>query len=406
VSIADSNFPKTAGFSTHDDIYWEVNLIHFDKNHKALLIEITDYHPANILVFSEQSSKSKVSAINFQSFDWELLKPFLNRYAPNDFDHLLKENEEVRSRKSIQKSTEAVFLPDFIPEIRDVEPVLYQEKFTCYFKDAIFNLGYVSLKKKFDFFDNPIDFKIFNSEILPEFNYIKPFFSKAFNGKKKFKVNTWIEITNGALTKTQASSPEIKHINESLIDSIKRLRTLKIPLASIKQDIDKSLFTPDEVFLNTDDDSLDGNVFKQNGKDILQTILDFKNVRNKKQLEYISGYKHSPQEKIRFTLNPLFGFLFLIEGETMYHYCWELLNSHATYLWSFEKMTTPDFYLNRVEASVNIIRDMGRNKYKQAYRQNILDPDITLSVINHKHSNSAFKDSFVYWKHRFKECLV
>ena len=67
------------------------------------------------------------------------------------------------------------------------------------------------------------------------------------------------------------------------------------------------------------------------------TLIESESPRNVKQLVYLSGKKHERTQKIRFTLNPLFGFIFFISGKNKNHICWELLNSHATYIWSFNK---------------------------------------------------------------------
>jgi hypothetical protein len=127
------------------------------------------------------------------------------------------------------------------------------------------------------------------------------------------------------------------------------------------------LFTADEVLSRIDGNTDSGNVFKQNERDIINIFLQGKDIRNKKQLEYLSGTKHNPQEKIRFTLKPIFGFLFCIVGEKFNHFCWELLNSHATYLWSFERSISTDNQFKRVENTINTIRVIGRDEYRKAY---------------------------------------
>ncbi len=406
IPLSETNFPESAGFSYLNEIIWEVELVEFDKAGKVLKINITDYYPENTLPFSVQRSKDEIKSIQFKHLDLDRLRPFLNRYSPLDFDEFA--DEKALKGQTIPRQPKSAIPVN--PGNDSLDPgetrsIHFRESFKYYFKDAHFNLGFVEVRKKFYFLNQPMVFQIYNSEILPEFDYIKSFFPKVFNGKKKFTVEVWIEMENDKILKAKATSPEIDRINESLIDSIKQLRTLSLA-SRLAPDIDKSLFTPDEIFSQAEEDGIDGNVFKQDGQDILKTFLSEKEIRNKKQLEYIAGYKQSPGQKIRFTLRPLFGFLFFVEGETMNHFCWELLNSHATYLWSFDKTEQLENQLLRVESSINLIRDMGRQKYKDAYRQNLLDTDAHLTVINHRYANSPLKDSFTYWKHRFKECLV
>jgi len=171
--------------------------------------------------------------------------------------------------------------------------------------------------------------------------------------------------------------------------------------------VDKSLFTSEEIFDSFEENLKDGNIFKQSEEDILNFLIETRNVRNAKQLQFLAGSKHSAKQKLRFTLNPLFGFLFFIEGETKNHFCWELLNSHATYLWSFNKIETEvKFQLKRVEETINIIRDIGRDVYKNDFRSNKIDNDLSFCIIEHSNINSDFKESFVEWQHRLKERLV
>jgi hypothetical protein len=89
------------------------------------------------------------------------------------------------------------------------------------------------------------------------------------------------------------------------------------------------------------------------------------------------------------------------------HFVWELLNSHATYIWSIEKDEEEiDRQFTRIEASINSIRSFGRERYKQAYRSHHHDTQLVFSVIDHKRADSVFVDGFVTWKHKLNERLV
>ncbi|MEY3249546.1 MAG: hypothetical protein RL742_1589, partial [Bacteroidota bacterium] len=129
--------------------------------------------------------------------------------------------------------------------------------------------------------------------------------------------------------------------------------------------------------------------------------------RNRQQLIYLSGAKQSKNEKIRFTLAPNFGFLFLVEGEQYNHFVWELLNSHATYIWSIGK-TRQDLKLQyqRIEQAINTIRNSSRSAYKNAYRQQQTDQDLAFNYLQHQHAESALVDGFPKWKHQLNALLV
>jgi len=102
-----------------------------------------------------------------------------------------------------------------------------------------------------------------------------------------------------------------------------------------------------------------------------------------RQLAYLAGTKQSQNHKLRYTLNPNFGFLFLIEGAKNKHFVWELLNSHATYIWSIDKSVKEiKLQFKRVESIINMIRTSGRGNYKRAFRNNHQDNDLVFRVIN------------------------
>lgn len=106
---------------------------------------------------------------------------------------------------------------------------------------------------------------------------------------------------------------------------------------------------------------------------------------------------------LRFTLSPQFGFLFHVEGEEMDHFIWELLNTHATYIWSMEKRGMAlgkKFKL--LEREINFIRDHGG----KAFLNNEKSSEFVFSKVNHEHSGSDLIDGFPKWKMRVNEKLV
>ncbi len=417
INVSDTNFLSFASFNVRFEIFWLIEILNYKKAENILVVSVIDYSLEEKKPFFEQKAKSKVSGFEFCKLKWQMLEPVLsfyqknklvdivdNIYEPekddNEIDTPLTENDIFKQHTLIDDDN----LQEIKPKIEQVKK--YTKHFTYYFKDAIFKLGYVEIYKFFDFVVDKVDFKIYNDNIIPEYNFIKNYFPKVFENKKQFNVKAIIEIKGNYVIKARAYSKEISSINDELISSVKKLRTLELMKLVQTEDVDKNLFTADEIWDEATDEGQDGNIFNQNEEDIVNILMNLPDVRNKKQLEYLAGSKHNAKEKIRFTLRPLFGFIFYIEGEIMNHYCWELLNSHATYIWSFEKDERTDVQLKRIEEIVNIIRDTGRKKYKSAYLRNEMDADIFFNTINHKHAKSDFKDSFVMWKHKFKELLV
>ena len=209
------------------------------------------------------------------------------------------------------------------------------------------------------------------------------------------------------MTEVTAISPQIAMIDAQLIDGIRHQRTIALTKPSRISETDKSLFTADEIFGEIKTDDIEGNVFCQNEQDILSFLLDNNKTRNGKQLEYLSGNKQADNSKIRFTLHPKFGFLFFIEGKEHNHFVWELLNSHATYIWSIDKFEKEiDYQYKRVEESINTIRGIGRERYKQEYRKNNHDHDLLFYIIKHKDVTSNDVDGFEDWKRKLNEKIT
>ena len=91
----------------------------------------------------------------------------------------------------------------------------------------------------------------------------------------------------------------------------------------------------------------------------------------------------------------------------MCHFVWELLNSHATYVWSFDKDSEgTGILVRRVEDAINQVRNSGRESYKMAYRNRHLDHDLVFHVVRHDQAGSALVDGFVSWRHRLEQLLV
>jgi hypothetical protein len=415
-------------FRSVQDIYFEVEVLDYNNTTNQISLRVVDYQPKTIEKFKEQTAKTQVTFINFEPLIWKHIEGHLSSYtkarlvkegiiiddgtATVSYDNkktlfdVLKSKAGQYAENATLNSSE---FKDSYTEDKPREPFIetVTETAKIYFKDADFNLGFVAFVYKSKQLNETFNLKIENHFILTEFNAVKSYFPKAFGGQKQFTINIVFTLKDKAVTDIITTSLEIEGINETIIDSIKRERVANLTSTPLRRLVDKSLFTSDDIFDSFDDNLKDGNIFKQSEEDILNFLIETRNVRNAKHLQFLSGSKHSPKQKLRFTLKPLFGFLFFIEGESKNHFCWELLNSHATYLWSFNKIETDSkFQLRRVEETINIIRDMGRENYKNDFRNNKIDSDLTFCTIEHSNINSAFKEGFVEWQHRLKERLV
>ena len=139
-------------------------------------------------------------------------------------------------------------------------------------------------------------------------------------------------------------------------------------------------------------------------QNLLNSIIKIKDVKNKKQLEYLAGLKQDENYQLRFTLKPLFGFLFYVEGHNGNHFCWELLNSHATYIWSFDSKYAFFEILNEIDNIINYIRINGRKKYKELVKIES-ENKFLFSTLYHKKKLTKNKDGFVEWKNDLEKII-
>ncbi len=396
--VSQTNLPEAAfTFKPHVEFYWLVEMEKYDPVTRNLWVQVVDYQAGLISEFHSQVPKNELISLEFAPLDWKFLEPQLSYYARKELAPFLKNMPAEGPPKSEEK----------VDAGPDPKRFRLQVKFEVAFADVCFHLGYVSFKKTVKGFDEPVDFKILNDFLLPEFEYIKFWFAKKLN-TRKIRVQAALELLNGVIQDVQAESKEISSISADLIDLVRQQRTFRLLETPRYHQPDKSLFTPEDIFDQFEEDhALQGNVFRQSERNILEALLENKNIRNRQQLVYLAGLKQSATHKLRFTLAPHFGFLFLVEGEQGHHFIWELLNSHATYIWSIAKNERAlQLQYKRVEQTINTIRSTGRDAYRAAYKANHLDQDLHFTSVEHTHAGSALVDGFPRWKHRLNEVLV
>ncbi|WP_452598406.1 hypothetical protein, partial [Pontimicrobium sp. MEBiC01747] len=363
-----TNFPEgSISFRHHLDTYLKVELLHYDLHKKDLEIRIIDYKPEIIESFNEQKLKKTINRLIFRDLEWNKLQKLLSHFLVS----LPKEMPEAFGKQKVYNNTEQEKIKEYTKieskykiehevDQKESEEIIRELDFDVNFSDVEFNDGYVLVIKIFTFLEQPIEFKINNDLIRSEYNYIKDYFSNYFK-RDTFTVSATIKIKGKEVLSFDCQSKTIQNINEKIIDDVKSNRVLNITRVEKNNEIEKNIFTANEILSKLDSSS---NVFAQTEFDILMTLIESKSPRNVKQLIYLSGKKHESTKKIRFTLHPLFGFIFFISGNNKNHICWELLNSHATYVWSFDKRKPIESQIELSESSINTIRKIGRKKYR------------------------------------------
>ncbi len=396
ISWEQTNFPDKESFTvrTYEPIYWRVFMERFDKATNELMVRVVDYNVEDIAGFAKQKPKKPIHRLTFNSLDWNGVIQHLSSYTTRELEQLITRNDpETRTSKQASPVRGDW---DFSASHR------IKIDFKIPLSETRFGLGMVELTKELKDFDEPLDIKIYNEDILPEFDYIKPFFAKAL-GKRKIGVQGWAEIDDNGEVRTSCRSQEVDRINQELISSVRQIRIRKAIESPRVIAVDKSLFTAEEFFDGMEDKEHLGNALPASEQDILKEVLESKGIRNAKQLTYLAGKLHAQDEKMRFSLPPKFGFLFCVKGEKMHHFIWELLNSNATYIWSIDRgEMNMKQKIARIEEIIGFIRNHGR----MAYLRNEDDEEFVFSKINHAQANSPVVDGFPRWKARVNQLLV
>ena len=401
VKWEQTNFPDKTHFKFNEyrNVFWEMEMISYDKNEKALLLKVVDYQATDFESFKNQKAKASIDRFIFDKIDWEELQYDLSFYVSAQFEKLCNKEEELQSEKEISQ-----IIPPKELSLPPVKSLLIKRRTSLYFdfplQKMTFKMGYVEFDYYVDKLLQTITVRLWNDNIIPEFNYIKSFFAKAI-GTRKVNINGYVELKGEEILEVKCSSKEIQKINEELITSVRRLRLKALIQQPHVLAVDKSLFSPQEFF--EDHQDVFGDITQQSDLDILKEIIQLKGTRNRKQLEYLAGKLQNLNMAIKFTLSPNFGFLFYVPGQEMDHFIWELLNSHATYIWSIDKAPLSlEKKYKLVEQKINFIKDQGRLNYIR--NENF--EDLIFSRVNHENANSKLIDPFPKWKIRLNEKLV
>jgi hypothetical protein len=399
-----TNFPAKYDFAwrEHYPIYWKVEMLNYDRDHKILDVYVENYNESDSTTFNKQAPKGDIKEIHFHRLRWSVLQTQLRSYLNSSFLYLQGDEADV-SPQTLVKDVKSFRTPNSI-DAHEIEKTKITDLLISIKVDIMdfkFKTGCVECIQFFQEIDESLLIRLYNDMLLPQFDHIKPYFKKYFKNSKVL-VRGRAQLSDDSQWKVRCRSQQIELIDDDAIASIRRM-VLKDKLSNpMVVSIDKSLFTSEDIFLDEQNVDL-GKALGVNENDLLKEILNLKGVRNRKQLIYLSGKVQDEHAAIRFTLAPQFGFLFYTQGQEMSHFIWELINSHATYLWSGDldtNLLTTQF--KSVESIINSIRDHGR----RAYLSDTHHEDFIFNRIPHQKANSTSMDPFPLWKARLDERLV
>ncbi|CAL2062001.1 hypothetical protein [Tenacibaculum sp. 190524A05c] len=396
IELSQTNFPEgSISFKYHIDTYLKVEVLNYDGYNKIIELRIHDYSPEDFDSFKNQKLKKPIDRLIFRELEWSKLKKLLSHYTnslPDKIpDAFKKENLEKEFFENSNEMADQMNLT----QNKDKENI-YEFSLQVPFSEAQFHDGYVSIFEELPFLEEPFEFKIMNDLIRSEFYFIRNYFKI-----KDLLISVKLIVKEGKVLSSHCESKEIANIDEKVISTVKNKRVLDFTKIETNHKEEGVSFTVDGMFFKLNKSS---NTFEQTEFEVLKTLIKIKSPRNAKQLIYLAGDKHDKTKKIRFTLKPIFGFIFFISGKDNNHICWELLDSHATYIWSFEKVLSIEDQIEEAELNINTVRKLGRKEYRKAIKNNEMEINSAFSIINH--SKLKEENSFEVWRNKFESKIA
>ncbi len=416
IDIKDTNIPRgSMSFKYHLDIFWKVELFNFDEENKTVRVRVIDYDPKDISNFYNQKQKKPVSSFLFEKFQWSKIEDQLAIRQDSELyqiiDGIPSSNVRYERKSIVEKKVNKSDINSndnskfFLEQKKENKIIPLNENFSFSYKNAKFEDGFVRVFFKLKLCSKKEEIKIFNNEIRREYHHVRSYLPKYFKKGKKFNIQLKGNVQSGKLIDYKATSVEIESINENVFSMIKTLIESKIPDTVDVEKVDKNILSVGELMEVSKLNVSIKELLNKEPENILYSIINRKQIKNKNQLEYLAGFKQQGNYQLRFTLKPQFGFLFYIESDKKNHFCLELLNSHATYVWSFNSKYNFFNKLDDIDNIINYIQIHGRNKYKQ-FVKNEYDSDLLFSKISHKNKLSKSKDGFIEWKNKLEQILT
>lgn len=238
-----------------------------------------------------------------------------------------------------------------------------------------------------------VEFEIENDDIRPEFEVLKPYFSKLLN-LRFITINSYVEFVNDVLVSQIADSTDLKRLNREIIDSVKFRFITKVYFGkSSIQKFEKNLLDINQLQGGEGNSSI-----IESEEEFIGNILKNKNLKHYRHISFLASKHLSDILKIRFVLSP-FSFVFLLQGMEQFHIVMETLDTEeATYIWHIERdISLLKNTLKEIDASINVIRNEGRQMFINTQPQNF-------TRILHDYTDE--RKGFIIWKDLLEEVLV
>jgi superfamily II DNA or RNA helicase len=268
----------------------------------------------------------------------------------------------------------------------------FEKRIKLSFDQLEFRYGSVAFPQEVPPMHTCLEFEVENNEVRPEFDVLKPYFSKVLK-TNLVEISLIAEFDDGKLISQIATSTDLERINREIIDSV-RFHFVNRKFFGMNGTSARNLLDLDELH----EESGSPVSLYHCAEELLDDILRNKKIRHYHQLRYLAERHDNAILKIRFVLSP-FSFVFLLAGEDQYHIIMETLDTkEATYVWHISKsMHDLKQKLKKIDQDLNVIRNEGRQEFLEKQPTDF-------SRVLHDYSDE--KKGFVIWKGLLEERLV
>ena len=242
-------------------------------------------------------------------------------------------------------------------------PTAWTATFNYHFTDAEFANGELrGVWNKPPKGHRPVPFHVENPYLQAEFKYICGYFTRKLKSKT-FDVALSVREHPDGTRDVTATSQLVAQIDALLVEKWRTARAAEARKQAAKITIDSPAPTLDDLakqLRNPDEPA----ALLTPGQ--LQSLwIELAEGRHRQQLEYLANDKHDLTLPVRLTVGKYVGFVFSITGLEERHFCWELLDTNATYLWSFPLTLADTDALAVLEAQLRTLNQMGRQEYRK-----------------------------------------
>lgn len=357
-------------------VWWQVEMQRYDRESAELTIEVVDYaaSPQEAeAAWREQSAKEAVRALHFTGLRWEALLPCLAYYDQTAKRLIMDQQGEMPADKG--------------PIIRLQHRVRLAE-LEC-------GTGWFAYEKAVRWSVDPLRVQVSNAHAIPQLNYVKSFLARQI-GKKTVIVDLKLQRIDGVLTIISAQSADLQKIGADILVILRGWQVDQLQRQAKPQWSDNNLL-PDVADIDLADlgniDSLE--------RDLLYYFIDQEDVRNARQLQYLADLM-ADTYPLMLTVQPQVGFVFVVIGEEMVHCIWELIDSHATYVWSMPGRPSSQRCRQVLEREFAVITQHGRRHYRLAFEP---QEDLFFHTVAHEADNPV-RDPLIRWRQQVERLLV